>query len=30
VVAPRYLPKDLPAARVNPFARAALETLRRR
>jgi hypothetical protein len=30
VVAPRYQPEDLPAARVNRFARAALETLRRR
>ncbi len=30
VVAPRYQPEDLPAARVNRFARAALETMRRR
>lgn len=29
-VAPRYQPKDLPAARVNPFARAAIETMHRR
>lgn len=30
VVAPRYQPEDLPAARVNRLARAALETMRRR
>ena len=29
-VAPRYQPKDLPAARVNRFARVAIDTLRRR
>lgn len=29
-VAPRYHPNDLPAARVNPFARAAIETMHRR
>jgi hypothetical protein len=29
-VAPQYQPKDLPAARVNRFARVAIETLRRR
>lgn len=29
-VAPRYQPKDLPAGRVNRFARAALETMHRR
>jgi hypothetical protein len=30
VVAPHYQPEDLPAARVNRFARAALATMRRR
>lgn len=30
VVAPHYQPEDLPATRVNRFARAALETMRRR
>ncbi len=29
-VAPRYQPRDLPAARVSRFARAAMETMRRR
>ncbi len=29
-VAPHYHPNDLPAARVNPFARGAIETMHRR